>query len=169
MTVPNRNVVVRRPRKTAPLADIEKAFHDFIYNWRTATTAGKSRDKARDLIKAWFDKGGDGEHEIAVNENGSLIVAFDEPVLVDGVRVTGLENRRTVTSELDLDKVDAWLDSLPKAKRDELSKRLYKQVTDTVFDPDELFKLQQEGALSEAAMDSLFSTDVKFALCVTKD
>lgn len=169
MSTPNRNVVVRRPRRTVPIADIEKQFHLFITNWRMATVAGKNRDKARDLVKAWFDKGGDAEHEIAVNENGSQILVFDEPVLVDGVRVTGLENRRTPISELDLELVDAWLDSLPEAKREEYSKRLYREVTDTVFEPDELFKLQQEGALTEAAMDSLFSTDVKFALCVTKD
>jgi hypothetical protein len=169
MSTPNRNVVVRRPRKATPIADIEKQFHLFVTNWRMAAVAGKARDKARDNVKAWFDKGGDSDHEISVNENGSQIVAFDEPVLVDGVRITGLENRRTVTSGLDLDRVDAWLESLPKGKREELSRRLYREVTDTVFQPDELFKLQQEGVISEPVMDSLFETDVKWALCVTKD
>lgn len=169
MATPNRSVAVRRPRRVTPLVDIDKQIHTFIFNWRTATTAGKARDKARDLVKEWFSKGGDADHEIAVNENGSQVLTLDEPVLVDGVKVTGLENRRTVTSELDLDLVDAWLESLPGAKREELAKRLFVEVTDTVFQPDELFKLQQEGVISEAVMDSMFTTDEKWALCITKD
>jgi len=169
MAVPQRNIVVRRPRNVVPIRDIERHFHDFAFNWRTASAAGKARDKARDHIKAWFAKGGDGKYEIAVNENGSQLIELDEPIEVDGVRITGLENRRTVTSELDLELVDAWLESLPEDKRLAYSARLYRQVTDTVFEPNELFKLQQEGALSEAAMDSLFTTSESWALCVTKD
>jgi hypothetical protein len=165
----NNTVAVRRPRRVTPITDIEKQFLLFITNWRSATTAGKARDRARDLIKKWFEGGGDADHEITVNDNGSLIVEFEEPVAVDGVKVLGLENRRTETSELDLDAVDEWLESLPEAQRKALSSRLYKRVVDHVFQPDELFKLNQEGVLSDEELDALFETNVTWALCVTKE
>ena len=127
--------------------------------------AGKTRDKARDQIKAWFDRGGDSDHEIAVNENGSQILEFEAPLMVDGVKVTGLENRRTLTNELDLDKVDDLLDTLPEAVR----KRVVKKVVDFIVDPDELFKLNQEGVIKDEQLDALFTPDVKWSLCVVKD
>ena len=160
-----RTTAVRRPRRVTPLVDVDKQFHTFAYNWRTATVAGKARDKARDAIKAWFEKGGDSEHEITFNDNGSQLVEFDEPILADGVTITGLENRRTETSELDLDKVDELLDTLPADVR----KRVVKKVTEYIVDPDELFKLNQEGVIKDDQLDALFSTDIKWALCVTKD
>lgn len=162
-------VAIKRPRRTAPLVDFDKQALMFITNWSTARSAGKARDKARDFVKAWFAKGGDPDHEITVNENGSQIVEFAEPVLVDGKKVLGLENRRTVRSELDLDLVDEWLDSLPEAQREALSRKLYKKVVEHVFQPDALFALQQEGVITEEQLDALFSTTETWALCVTED
>lgn len=156
---------VRRPRRVQPLQDVEKQFLAFTSNWRTATQAGEARDKARDLIKSWFASGGDAEHEITVNENGSQIVEFDEPLLVDGVKILGLENRRTETSTLDLDLVDELLDTLPEAVR----KRVVKKVTDYIVDPDELYKLNQEKVITDEQLDELFTTEVGWSLCVTKD
>lgn len=164
-----RTVRGSRPRRTTPLQDIEKSFLEFITFWRTAKTAGTKRDKARNAIKDWFEKGEYGSHDVTVNDQGSLLVEFDEPLMLDGVTVTGLENVRKQSDELDLDKVDAWLESLPEGQRQELTKRLYKPVTDYVFQQDQLYRLQQEGVLSEAAMDSLFSTDITWALTVKTD
>lgn len=161
----NNTVRVSRPRRPAPITDIEKQFLLFVTNWRTATTAGKSRDKARDVIKSWFERGGDPDHEITVNDNGSQIIEFDEPLAVDGVKILGLENRRTPVSELDLDAVDELLDTLDSKVRS----RVVKKVVDYVVDPDELFKLNQEGVISDEQLDELFTTDVKWSLCVTKD
>lgn len=160
----------RRPRRVTPLVDVEKSFLEFVTYWRTATTAGRKRDAARDRIKAWFDKGGDAEHEVTVNDQGSLLVEFDDPIQLDGVTVTGLENVRKESSELDLDKVDAWLDSVSdEATRKALAKRLYKPVTDYVFQQDQLYRLQQEGVISEELLDSLFTTEITWALTVKKD
>lgn len=168
-TASTRTVAARRPRRATPLQDIEKTFLEFVTYWRTATTAGRKRDKARDFIKDWFEKGGDGDHEITVNDQGSLLVEFDEPVTLDGMTVTGLENVRKQTDRLDLDKVDAWLESLPEAQRKELSGRLYKPVVDYVFQEDQLYRLQQEGVITEAGLDSLFTSDITWALTVKKD
>ena len=159
----------RRPRRVTPLHDIERSFLEFVTFWRTASVAGKKRDKARDHIKEWFEKGGDADHEITVNDQGSELVEFAEPLVLDGVTVTGLENVRKQSDELDLDKVDAWLDSLPEEQRKALAKKLYKPVTDYVFQQDALFRLQQEGVITEELMDSLYTTDITWALTVKKD
>ena len=159
---------LRRPRRTAPVVDIDRNFLLFISHWSTARTAGKARDKARDVVKAWFARGGDPDHEITVNDNGSQILEFDEPLLLDGKKIAGLENRRTVTPELDLDLVDAWLETLDEDERQQLSKRLYKKVIDHVFQPDALYAMQQEGILSEDELDAMFTTSETWALCVTE-
>lgn len=162
-------VRVSRPRRTTPILNIDKEFLLFVTNWRTATTAGNARDKAKQAIKRWFESGGDGDHEVMVNENGSQIIEFTEPVAVDGVKVTGLENRRTAVTELDLDRVDEWLESLDEETRAAYSKLLFKKVTDYVFQPNALFALQQQGKITEEQLDALMSTSVSWALCVTKD
>lgn len=158
-----------RPRRTTPITDISKEFLTFCTSWRTATTEGKKRDKARDRIKEWFEKGGDADHEITVNDQGSQLVEFDEPVVIDGVRITGLENVRRQSDDLDLDKVDAWLDSLPEDTRKALAKKLYKPVTDYLFQQDALYALNQAGVITDAVLDSLFTTNLTWALTVKKD
>jgi hypothetical protein len=164
-TTPSNTVRVSRPRNPQPVADIQKHFLAFTSNWRTATQAGKARDKASAVVKAWFSTMGDSDHEVTVNDAGSRAVEFDEPILVDGMKVTGLENVRRESSELDLDLVDDLLDSLPEAVR----KRVVKKVVEYVTDPNELFKLNQEGVISDEQLDALFTTDVTWALCVKKD
>lgn len=163
MTAPSRTTAVRRPRRTTPVPDIEKQFLLFATNWRTATTAGKDRDKARNVIKSWFEAGGDADHEITVNDNGSQVIEFD-PIAIDGVKILGLENVRKETSSLDLDKVDELLDNLPESVR----RRVVKRVVDYVVDPDELFKLNQEKVITDDQLDELFTTNVTYALTVKK-
>lgn len=159
----------RRPRRPVPVADIEKTFLQFVTSHRTVATAKKSLEKSRDVIKEWFEKGGDADHEITVNDQGSQLVEFDEPVTIDGVRIIGLENVRRQSDDLDLDKVDAWLESLPEDQRMALSGRLYKPVTDLVFQQDELYRLNQEEVITDAVLDSLFTTTTSYALTVKKD
>lgn len=165
---PARTVAARRPRKVTPIQDIEKLFHTFVYNWRTATLSGKNRDKAALAIKAWFERGGDADHEVTVNDNGSLAYEFDEAIVLDGVTVTGLEAVRKESSTLDLDAVDAWLDKQPAAQRAKLTKQLYKTVTDVVFQPDALYALNQQGVISDADLDALYNTSTTYALTVKK-
>ena len=160
------------PRRTrTPLVDIKQEFHTFLYNWAVATDAGALRDKAKGKIKKWFETGGNGD--LTVNENGSEFSEFDEPLEIAGRKITGLEHRRSVVSALDMDKVDAWLESLPEDVRIKYSKKLYKPVTDYVFQPDALYALNQEGEIPDELLDpdnekGLITTDITWALHVTK-
>lgn len=164
MATPARTTSARRPRRVTPLVDIEKDFLLFVTNWRTATVAGKARDKARDTIKVWFEAGGDRLHEVSVNEAGSQAVEFDEPLLIDGVKILGLENVRKESSVLDQDAVDDLLDSLPEDVR----KRVVKKVVTYEVDPNELFKLNQEGIIKDDQLDDLYETNVSWSLTVKK-
>jgi hypothetical protein len=154
-----RSTAVRRPART-PVADIDKAIHEFLYNRSIAKNAGKLRDKARDTLKPWFASGAGGR--ATVNDNGSQEVEFEAPLLIDGVKYTGLENVRKESSALDLDLVDDLLDTLGKDVRS----RVVKKVVDYVVDPDELFKLNQEGVITDEQLDALFTVDVTWALGV---
>jgi hypothetical protein len=149
-----------------PVADIDKLFLEFVTLWRTVKVAGNKRDKTRDLIKLWFAKGGDPDHEVTVNETGSQSVDFEDELEIDGVTVVGIENVRKEVNEIDLDRVDAWIATLPPAQAAEVRKMLYKTVTTVEFQPDELYRLNQTGVLSDRVLDSLYETDIQWALTV---
>lgn len=164
-----RTVIVRggggRKART-PLVDIDQKFLAFLFNWSTAKDAGSARDRARDAIKVWFSKGGDSDHEISVNDNGSQLVEFPEVKEVGGRKFAGIENRRTATSVLDMDLVDEYLETLPAAEREKISSQIIKPVTEYVLDPDALFKLNQEGVIPDEVMDGFYSTNVTWSLNV---
>ena len=163
-----RNATLRRaPRRTvAPLLDVEKDAHEFLFQWGVAKDAGTLRDRAKARLKKWFEGGGDGKHEITVNENGSQSLEFDEPLRIGGRTFTGLENRRTAVTHIDPDLVDEWLESLPQAEREALSKRLLQREVVYTLQIAELYVLNQEGVISDEVLDSFSATDVTWALNV---
>lgn len=159
--------VTRSGRKVrTPLVDIDKDFLAYLTAWGVTKDAGALRDKAKAAIKSWFEHGGDSAHEITVNDNGSQFVEFEAVKEIVGRKFAGIENRRTVTSALDLDLIDEWLETLPKAKREKISAQILKPVTEYVLNPDELFKLNQEGVIDDDTLDSLYQTSETWALCV---
>lgn len=168
MTVPvPRNTTVRStPRRTAvtPLLDFDKDAHEFLFNWGQAKDAGTLRDRAKARMKKWFDGGGDSAHEITVNENGSKAVEFAHPLTIGGRTFRGVENRRTVTTHVDPDLVDEWLDSLPQADREKISERLLKREVVYTLQLAELYALNQEGVIPDETLDSFNTTDTIWAM-----
>lgn len=161
-----RTVTARRPR--TPVTDVTKTFHEFLYNWQVAKNHADKRDAAKATLKKLF---ADGffKGKATVNETGSQILTFDEPLLIDGHKFLGLENRKTVIPSIDPDAVDALIDSLPADVRAKVQKRVIKVVTDTVIDDEELFKLNQEGMLTDDQLDSVYTETVQWSLNVVKD
>lgn len=158
---PRTVAVSRRPR--TPVADVTQSFHEYLYNWNIAKHAADKRDKAKAILKRWFESGADGK--ATINESGSQVYEFDEPLLIDGTKFLGLENVRRESTTLDLDKVDELLDT----KDPKVRNRVVKRVVDYIVDPDELFALNQEGLITDAEMDALYTTTVTWALGVKKD
>jgi hypothetical protein len=164
--MPPRTVAVsRRPR--TPVADVTRSFHEYLYNWKIAKHAADKRDKSKGLIKNWFEAGADGK--ATINESGSQVYEFDEPLLIDGTKFLGLENVRRESSALDLDKLDDLIDSLPEDVAKKVKARVTKKVVDYIIDPDELFALNQEKVITDEQLDGLYTTTVTWALGVKKD
>lgn len=163
-----RNVAVRRPRTraAAPVSNFDQLAHSFLFNWSQAKDAGALRDRAKAQLKKWFEGGGDGDHEITVNENGSQAVEFPQPLEIMGRKIRGLENRRTAVTSIDPDLVDEWLESLPQAEREALSKRLLKREVVYTLQVGELFALNQEGVIDDKVLDSFNTTEITWAMNV---
>ena len=158
---PRTVAVARRPR--TPVSDVTKSFHEYLYHWKIAKAAADKRDRAKGVIKQWFEAGADGK--ATINESGSQVYEFDEPLLIDGTKFLGVENVRRESTTLDLDKLDDLLDT----KDPKVRSRVVKKVTEYVVDPDEVFALNQEGVITDAELDALYTTEVTWALGVKKD
>ncbi len=163
-----RNVtVVRKPRTPrTPISSIGQSIHTFLYNWGVAKDAGTERDRARDRIKKWFESGGNGEFEVTYNENGSPAIEFDEPMEIGGRKIRGLENRRTVTTDLDLEAIDEWLEGLPADQREKLSAQLFHREVVFTLKPDVLFQLNQDGVIKDDVLDSFQAVRTTYSLNV---
>jgi len=166
MTVVRSPAASRSRKIRVPLVDIDKQFLGYLTAWCAVKDGTTLRDKSRDAIKKWFANGGDGDHEVTVNDNGSQLVEFPEVKEVGGRKFAGVENRRTVTSVLDPDLIDEWLETLPAAKRQKISAQILTEVKEYVLDPDELFKLNQQGVIDDDTLDSLYRTNESWALNV---
>lgn len=171
MTESTNRPAVRVRRSAAsrtPLTDIQKTIHSYLDSWATVKDAGTARDAANKLIKAWFARGGDGA-PITVNETGSQLYEFAAPLDIGGRKFTGIENTKRTASFIDPDLVDEWLDKLPADQREAMAARLFKQVTEFQLQTEVLFTLNQEGILPDAALDSMYTTEVTWALNVKRD
>lgn len=150
------------------MVPIQQQFLAFVTHWATATDSGKARDGARDTIKSWFAKGGDNDHEITVNDNGSQQLLFEQPLEIAGRKILGLENRRSTTSTLDPDLIDEYLETLTQAEREKISKKIIKPVTEYILDTDALMALNQAGVIPDDVLDGFYQTSENWSLNVLK-
>jgi hypothetical protein len=109
------------------------------------------KNKLRDEVAAHVDATGD------VDEKGSKFWKLDPPIEINGQKFTEVKRERRVSVSLDEEKVETLVTS--KGIRD----RVFKQVTQEVLDQDELYVLNQEGVITDAELDGLFSENESFA------
>jgi hypothetical protein len=156
----------------------------FLQQNSIAAAANKLKNTARDEIKSYTlpdeDKEELNPNNVRIDENGHRYYDFEEPVTIEGKTYTGLRNQRTVSSFVDMDKVreffdgtwqgdpDATLSEAEQARRADLKLRVYKPVTTWEYDFEELYRLNQQGLLTDAEIDMLTSTSVTWALNAVK-
>lgn len=93
------------------------------------------------------------------DERGHREFRFTNPITIGGAAFVGIKRERRVSLGLDEDKASEIL----AEKGEDIVRRVFKEVTTTVLDQDEIYVLHQEGVLSEADIDSMFVEKETFA------
>jgi hypothetical protein len=109
------------------------------------------KNHLRDEISTFVDANGE------TDEKGSKFWRLPAPVDVNGQTFTEVKRERRVSVGLDEEATETLLHT--KGLKD----RVFKEVTTTVLDQDELYVLQQEGLITEEELDALFTENVSFA------
>lgn len=157
----------------------------FLQQGQIAAAANSLKEQARDQIKSYTLPDPDDEelnpNDVRIDENGHRYYDFEEPVEINGVRYKSIRNQRTVSASVDMDKVRGFFDStyegdpdptVSRAERERraaLKDRVYKPVTTWQWDFEELYRLNQEGLLSDNEIDALTETSVTWALKAVKE
>lgn len=148
------------PRRVAVPSGLEQAAHVFLHQRDRAAEAGTARDDARDQIKDWLTHTNaagrftNGEEDA----NGNRILPFT----VAGKRI--IAQRRVPTPTIDLDAAEKLL---REKGGDALYDVVFKRQVVRTFDEDELFRLNQQGVITDDELDALEVTgDPSYALVV---
>jgi hypothetical protein len=141
---------IERPISLAgdnPLAKVR----EFLVLKFQETQVVTRKNHLRDEISTFVDAHGE------TDEKGSKFWDLPEPVEVNGQKFTSVKRERRTSIGLDVDAVETL------ANKKGLTDRVFKEVTTTVLDQDELYVLQQEGLITEDELDALFTESVSFA------
>jgi len=95
----------------------------------------------------------DGE----ADEKGHRYLYFKDPINVGGKKYAGVKRERRVSTLFDEDTAEQILTQRG------LLEQCQRVVTTTVLDQDEIYVLNQEGKISDAELDSMFSENESFA------
>lgn len=175
--------VQKRVRSSVSLA--QRHALSFLQQNSIAAAATKAKNAARDEIKAFTLPDEDNEelnpNEVRIDENGHRYYDFPEPVTIDGKTYKGLRNQRTVSAFVDEDKVreffdgtymgdpDPTLSEAERTRRALMKQQVWKPVTTWEWDYEELYRLNQQGILTDDEIDSLTTTSVTWALNAVKE
>lgn len=172
----------RRARKS--VAAIQRAALTFVKQGLAVSSATKEKNKARDEIKAFTLPDPDNEklnpNGVRIDENGHRYYDFEQIIEIDGNKYKGLCNQRNVSVDVDMDKVreffegthegdpDPTLSQDEQVRRNTLKQRVYKPVTTWMWDFEELYRMNQQGLLSDEELDSLTTTNITWSLNAKK-
>jgi hypothetical protein len=117
-----------------------------------ASTITARSEALKKRLKEWLPTAG------TPNENGSYFVDLDETVLVNGQPYSGMELRRAVSTRFVEDEAEKIL------KR----KGVYEEATSPVLDQDKIYRLVQEGKITEKDLDKMFTESESFSFWPVK-
>lgn len=153
------------PRKVAALSPLGKSIHEFLY-YRHEEAAAKRRKEsaykpsktaARDniIVKAIINNGELDE------STGSYTWKFNDPMVIVNKEVTALTWQRSTGYQINEDAAQ----ELARAKG------LVSKVThtETVWDYDEFYVLNQKGKITDDELDSLITESESWSLRVTEE
>lgn len=150
-TVPRRTT--RRPERPIDLntgSPIGKVREFLVLKFQETQIVSR-KNHLRDEISEYVDANGE------TDEKGSKFWELPAPIEVNGQKFTSVKREKRTSVSLAEDLVEALLE------QKNLKGRVYKEVTTTVLDQDELYVLNQEGLITDEELDSLFVENVSFA------
>lgn len=119
-----------------------------------AATITKRSEALKKRLKEWLPNAS----EAYQNEQGSVFVDLDETVEVGGQPYRGMELRRSVSSLFNEDEAEKIL----------RRKGVYEEALTPVLDQDKIYRLVQEGKISEKDVDKMFEERESFAFWPVK-
>ncbi|MER5754314.1 hypothetical protein [Streptomyces sp. NPDC002088] len=141
---------VEKPIRLDTETPVEKVRQFLVLKFQETQVVTR-KNHLRDEISAYVDSNGDED------EKGSKFWRLPEPIEVNGQKFTEVKREKRTSVGLDEDAVETLANS--KGIRD----RVFKEVTTTVLDQDELYVLNQEGVISDEELDALFTENVSYA------
>lgn len=150
-TVPRRTTRrIEKPISLDPENPIEKVRQFLLLKFQETQVVTR-KNYLRDEISAYVDAAGE------TDEKGNKFWKLPTPIEVNGQTFTEVKREKRTSIGLDEDAVDTLVNE--KGVRD----RVYKEVTTTVLDQDELYVLNQEGVITDEELDALFTEKVSYA------
>ena len=124
---------------------------------KDAEALTKRSEALKKRLKEWLPKALNDDH-VYQNEQGSIFYDLDETVNVAGTDYKGMELRRAVSNLFDEDEATKIL------KR----KGVYEEALEPVLSQDKIYRLVQEGKITEADLDKMFEEKESFAFWPVK-
>jgi hypothetical protein len=141
---------VERPISLDPENPVEKVRQFLVLKFQETQVVTR-KNHLRDEISAFVDANGE------VDEKGSKFWTLPAAIEVNGQKFTEVKREKRTSISLDEDAVENLVNA--KGIRD----RVFKEVTTTVLDQDELYVLNQEGVISDEELDALFAENISYA------
>lgn len=141
--------VTRRSTKQPSVKDQIITFREHLVLKKEAASITARSEKLKKRLKEWLPVATESYTDV----KGSYFVDLPETVEVDGQAYSGMELRRSVSIKFDEDAAEAVL------KR----KKVLDEALSTYIDQDKVARLQQEGKLTEADMDKMFTESESFS------
>lgn len=98
------------------------------------------------------------------DDKGHRVFEFQNPIVIGGQSMKGIKRERRVSVGLDEEKAAEIITE----KGDDVVRRVYKEVVETVLDQEEIYVLHQEGVISEEEIDAMFVERESFAFIPVK-
>lgn len=131
-----------------------QTFKEHLVLKSEAATITKRSEALKKRIKEWLPEAAEGYQ----NEQGSVFVDLDETIEVSGQPYKGMELRRSVSTLFNEDTAETIL------KR----KGVYEEALTPVLDQDKIYRLVQEGKITEKDLDKMFEQKESFAFWPVK-
>lgn len=147
--------VVTKVKRATALNPVQ-TFSEHIVLKRQASTITTRANALKDTLKKWFLESPSAD--VYENENGSKFFDFDETVSDGKDDYKGMELRRAVSNVFDEETAEKIL--LRKVKKDP---DIIADSQSVYFDQDKIFRLVQEGRLSEKDVEEMFTEKESFA------